>query len=41
MQRHLRYIKEHNSVFYANLLIKYKLNSYLKDIYEQVSEIPN
>lgn len=33
-QRHLRYIKQHKRVFYANLLTSCKLNSYLADIDE-------
>ena len=31
-QRHLRYIKQHHRVLYANLLTSGKLNSYLADI---------
>lgn len=38
-QRHLRYIKEHKRLFYVNLLISGKLNSYLADIDEQAEEI--
>ena len=38
-QRHLRYIKQHRRVFYANLLTSYKLNSYLADIDEQAEEM--
>ena len=34
-QRHLRYIKQHKRVFYANLLTSCKLNSYLADVDEQ------
>ena len=37
-QRHLRYIKEHKRVFYANLLTSCKLNSYLADIDKQAQE---
>lgn len=38
-QRHLRYIKEHKRVFYANLLTSCKLNSYLTDIDKQAEEM--
>ena len=38
-QRHLRYIKEHNRLFYGNLLTSGKLNSYLADINEQAEEL--
>lgn len=38
-QRHLRYIKEHKSTFYANLLTSCKLNSYLADIDKQAEEM--
>lgn len=38
-QRHLRYIKEHKRVFYANLLTSCKLNSYLADIDKQAEEM--
>ena len=38
-QRHLRYIKYHKRVFYANLLISCKLNSYLADIDEQTEDM--
>lgn len=38
-QRHLRYIKEHKRLFYANLLTSGKLNSYLADIDEQAEEL--
>lgn len=31
-QRHLRYIKQHRKVFYANLLTSGKLNAYIADI---------
>ncbi len=31
-QRHLRYIRQHKRVFYANLLTSCKLNSYLADV---------
>lgn len=33
-QQHLRYIKEHKRLFYANLLTSGKLSSYLADINE-------
>ena len=38
-QRHLRYIKQHKRVFYANLLTSCKLNSYLVDIDEQAENL--
>lgn len=38
-QRHLRYIKQHKCVFYANLLTSCKLNSYLADIDKQAEEM--
>lgn len=38
-QRHLRYIKQHKRVFYANLLTACKLNSYLVDIDEQAKNL--
>lgn len=38
-QRHQRYIKEHKSVFYTNLLTSCKLNSYLADIDKQAEEM--
>lgn len=38
-QRHLRYIKQHRRVFYANLLTTGKLNSYLSDIEEQAEKM--
>lgn len=38
-QRHLRYIKQHKRVFYANLLISCKLNSYIADIDEQAENM--
>ena len=34
-QRHLRYLKEHHRVRYANLLTTGKLNDYLADLNEQ------
>ena len=38
-QRHLRYLKEHHRVRYANLLTSGKLNSYLVDIDRQAEEM--
>lgn len=38
-QRHLRYIKQHKRIFYANLLTSCKLNSYLADVDEQAEDI--
>ena len=38
-QRHLRYLKEHRRVLYANLLTTGKLNSYLADIDQQAEEM--
>ena len=38
-QRHLRYIKEHRRVRYANLLTSGKLSSYLVDIDRQAEEM--
>ena len=38
-QRHRRYLKEHHSVLYANLLTSSKLNSYLADIDQQAEEM--
>ena len=38
-QRHLRYIKHHKRVFYANLLSSCKLNSYLADVDEQAEDM--
>lgn len=35
VQRHLRYLKEHRRVRYANLLTTGKLNNYLADLNEQ------
>ena len=40
-QRHLRYIKQHKRVFYANLLTSCKLNSYLADVDEQAENLFN
>lgn len=38
-QRHKRYLKEHKRLFYSNLLISGKLNSYLADIDRQAEEM--
>ncbi len=38
-QRHLRYIKEHKRLFYANLLTSGGLNSYLADIDKQAENM--
>ena len=38
-QRHLRYLKEHHRVRYANLLTSGKLNSYLVDIDRRAEEM--
>ena len=38
-QRHLRYLKEHHRVRYANLLTSGKLNSYLANIDQQAEEM--
>ena len=38
-QRHLRYLKEHRRVRYANLLTSSKLNGYLADIDRQAEEM--
>ncbi|HCG67414.1 MAG TPA: TnpV protein [Clostridiales bacterium] len=38
-QRHLRYLKEHRRVLYANLLTTDKLNGYLADVNQQAEEI--
>ncbi len=38
-QRHLRYLKNHRKVLYANLLTSGKLNSYLADIDKQAEEM--
>ena len=37
--RHLRYIREHKKVLYADLLISGKLQSYLADVEEQAQEL--
>ena len=38
-QRHLRYLKEHHRVHYANLLTSGELNAYLADIDRQAEEL--
>ena len=38
-QRHLRYLKNHRNVLYANLLTSGKLNDYLADIDRQAKEM--
>ena len=38
-QRHLRYLKKHHRVVYANLLTGGKLNSYLADIDRQAQDM--
>ena len=38
-QRHLRYLKEHRRVRYANLLTSSELNAYLADIDRQAEEL--
>ena len=38
-QRHLRYLKEHRRVRYANLLTSGKMNAYLADIDRQAEEL--
>lgn len=38
-QRHLRYLKNHRKVLYANLLTSGKLNDYLSDIDRQAKEM--
>ena len=38
-QRHLRYLKEHRRVQYANLLTSGELNAYLADIDRQAEEL--
>lgn len=38
-QRHLRYIKQHKRVFYANLLTACKLNNYLANIDEEAETL--
>ena len=38
-QRHLRYLKEHHRVLYANLLTSGELNAYLADIDRRAEEL--
>lgn len=38
-QRHLRYLREHHRVRYANLLTSGELNAYLEDIDRQAEEL--
>ena len=38
-QRHLRYLKQHRKIVYAELLPNGKLNSYLADLNEQAEEL--
>ena len=38
-QRHLRYLKEHHRVRYANLLTSGKMNAYLADIDRQAEDL--
>ena len=38
-QRHLRYLKNHRKVFYADLLTSGKLNCYLADIDQQAEQL--
>lgn len=38
-QRHLRYLKQHRKVLYANLLTSGRLNSYLADIDRQAKDM--
>ena len=38
-QRHLRYLKKHRRVRYANLLTSGELNAYLADIDRQAEEL--
>ena len=38
-QRHLRYLKEHHRVLYANVLTSGELNAYLADIDRQAEEL--
>ena len=37
--RHLQYIREHKKVFYTDLVISGKLQSYLADVEEQAQEL--
>lgn len=38
-QRHLRYLKQHRQIVYADLLTSSKLNSYLADLNEQAEDM--
>ena len=38
-QRHLRYIRQYQRIFYTNLLTSGKLNSYLADIDKQAEDL--
>ena len=38
-QRHLRYIRQHKRLLYANLLTSGKLNGYLADVDRQAEEM--
>ena len=38
-QRHLRYLKQHRTILYTNLLTSGKLNSYLADIDRQAEDM--
>lgn len=38
-QRHLRHIKQHRKVFYANLLTSGKLNGYLSDLDKKAEDM--
>lgn len=38
-QRHLRYLRQHKRLLYANLLTSGKLNSYLADVDRQAEEM--
>ena len=38
-QRHLRYLKQHRKIVYAELLTSNKLNEYLADLNEQAEEM--
>ena len=38
-QRHLRYLKNHRKVFYADLLTSGKLNCYLADVDQQAEQL--
>ncbi len=38
-QRHLRYLKQHRKILYANLLTSEKLNNYLAEIDKQATDV--